>query len=352
MRWVGLDLHKRYITACALDDVGQIVAEHRRLPADVAALTAWLTDLGEAVTVAMEATLYWAWLHDQLSAAGIAAVAAHPYQVKLIWQARCKTDPIDARKLAELLRTNLLPVIWVPDPEVRARRKLLRGRVYLVRVRTQLKNRIHGHLTAENWRTTVTDLYGRAGRAWLATVALSPAARVQVDLLLELVDALDERIRPLDDRVKRLVQGDPVAQRLQTWPGIGTFGAALLLAEIGTIHRFHSAHELAAYAGLTPSTQSSGDKTRHGGVGRAGSPWLKWLLIEIVQSLKLAPGPVGQQYQKLLRAKGKAKATVGAARKLCCYLYWCLKEGWSYEEWLRQHEQLEVRPTQALGSAA
>jgi transposase len=170
--------------------------------------------------------------------------------------------------------------------------------------------------------------------------------------LLEVVDALDERIGRLDDRVKRLGQADPQARLLQTWPGIGLLGAALLVAEIGTIHRFRSSHELAAYAGLTPSTQSSGDKTRHGSVGRAGSPWLKWILIEIVQSLKLAPGPVGQQYQKLLRAKGKAKATVAAARKLCCYLYWCLKEGWSYEEWLRQHERLEVRPAQPLGSAA
>ncbi len=124
------------------------------------------------------------------------------------------------------------------------------------------------------------------------------------------------------------------------------------MAEIGTIHRFPSSHELAAYAGLTPSTQSSGGRTRHGSVGRAGSPWLKWILIEIVQSLKLAPGPVGQQYQKLLRSKGKAKATVAAARKLCCDLYWCLREGWSYDEGLRQHERREVRPTQPLGSAA
>ena len=352
MFWVRFDLHKRYITACAVDEEGRVVAEHRRLPPDVAALLEWLATLGGPVTVAMEATLYWAWLHDQLSAAGIAAVAAHPYQVKLIWQARCKTDPIDAHKLADLLRAKLLPAVWVPDAEVRARRKLLRGRAYLVRLRTSVKNRIHGHLTAENQRTTVTDLYGRAGRAWLATVALSPMARLQVDLLVELVDALGERIQRLDDRVKRVAQADPQARLLQTWPGIGLFGAALLLAEIGTITRFRSSHELAAYAGLTPSTQSSGDKTRHGSVGRAGSPWLKWILIEIVQSLKVAPGPVGQQYQRLLRSKGKAKATVAAARKLCCYLYWCLTEDWSYEEWLRQHERLEVRPVQPLGSAA
>lgn len=77
--------------------------------------------------MAVEATLYWAWLHDRVSAAGYPVTVAHPQQVKLICQARCKTDPVDARKLADLLRTNLLPAIWVPDGETRARRKLLRG---------------------------------------------------------------------------------------------------------------------------------------------------------------------------------------------------------------------------------
>jgi len=352
MIWVGLDLHQRYITACALNDAGAVVAEHRRLPADVQALVAWLTGLGGAVTVAMEATRYWAWLHDQLSAAGIAAVAAHPYQVKLIWQARAKTDPIDARKLADLLRTNLVPTVWVPSPEWRAHRKLVRGRAYLVRLRTSVKQRIHGHLMAENCRTEVTDLYGKAGRAWRASVGLSEMGRVHGDLLLEVVDLLDVRVKRLDQRVQRLVKADPQAQLLQTWPGIGPVGAALLLAEIGEIGRFGTSHELAAYAGLTPSTQSSGDQTTHGGVGRSGSPWLKWILIEIVQSLKLAPGPIGDHYQRLLRSKGKATATVAAARKLSCSRYWCLKEGWSDEAWLRQHDKLEVRPVQALGSAA
>jgi transposase len=352
MTWVGLDLHKRYITACALDDAGVIVAEHRRLPADDVTLIGWLAALPGPVTVAMEATLYWAWLHERLTAAGVAAVAAHPYQVKLIWQARAKTDPIDARKLAELLRVNLLPTIWVPDADVVARRKLLRGRAYLVRMRTRMKNRIHGYLTAENCRCLVTDLYGKAGRAWLSAVVLPEISRLHVDLLLELVDALDVRIKRLDQRIRTTVAQDAAAERLQTVPGIGPFGALLLLAEIGRIDRFATSHHLAAYAGLVPSTRSSGDKTAHGGVDGAGSPWLKWILIEIVQSLKLAPGPIGVQYQKLLRSKGKAKATVAAARKLCCYLYWMLRNSWSYEEWLQQHEGWGVRPEQALVSVA
>ena len=237
-------------------------------------------------------------------------------------------------------------------PELRGQRKLLRGRAYLVRMRTSVKNRIHGHLMAENCRTAVTDVYGKAGRAWLETLALPAATRLQVDLLLEVIDALNVRIKRMDRDVARLARHEPVSLQLQTVPGIGVFGAMLLLTEIGSIDRFRSSHELAAYAGLVPSTHSSGGKTTHGAVGRAGNSWLKWILIEAVQALKLAPGPIGAQYQRLVRAKGKQKATVAAARKLCCYLFWMLKEGWTYEQWLLQHHKLEVRPTQRMGTAA
>lgn len=351
MIYVGLDLHKRYITACAIDAAGQLVTEERRLSTDLAVVSAWLGRLTGPVTVVLEATLYWAWLEQQLTAAGCIVQVAHPYQVKLIWHARTKTDPIDARKLAELARVNLLPAIWVPDSITRAQRQLLRGRAFLVRQRTVLKNRIHAYLTGENLRVPVVDLYGRAGRAWLATVTLPPVVRRYVDLLLANLDLLTTQILALDKYLQRHVRQDVVAQRLQTIPGVGAFGALLLQAEIGPITRFRSAQELAAYAGLVPSTHSSGGKTHHGAIGR-GSPWLKWIVIEIIQAHKLAPGPVGAHYQKLLRAKGKPKATVAAARKFVTYLYWMLKEEWSYTEWLRQHDHPEVRPTQLLGSVA
>jgi predicted cupin superfamily sugar epimerase len=82
------------------------------------------------------------------------------------------------------------------------------------------------------------------------------------------------------------------------------------------------------------------------------------VLVEIVQSLKTSPGPVGDQYRRLLRAKGKPKATTAAARKLCCYIYWMWKEGLSYEEWLGQRSGgavsgwSEVRPVQRMGAVA
>ena len=336
MTFVGLDLHKRYITACALDETGAVIGEVRRVPLSVDYLLDCLGASPAPVTVGMEATLYWQWLHDKLEAAGYSSRVADARQVKLIWQARSQTDPIDARKLAELLRVNLFPTVWLPDADTRRRRQLLHARGFLVRQRTQIKNRLHGCLTAENLLFPRSDLYGRAGRAWLASVELSPMLRSQVERLLRLHDVLTKEIHEMDGQVKRLRRDHPMIERLHAIPGVGLFGALLLVAEIGTIERFRSAHQLAAYAGLVPSTRSSGGKTTHGGVGHASNRWLKWVLVEIVQTLKQAPGPVGDQYRRLLRAKGKPTATTAAARKLCCYIYWMWKQGLSYEEWLEQ----------------
>jgi len=359
MTFVGFDLHKRYITACALDASGAPIAEIRQLATTIETVLDWLDALPTPVVVAMEATLYWEWLVARLQEAGHTAHVADAYQVKLIWQARSKTDIIDSRKLAELHRVNLLPTIWVPDLETRRRRQLLRGRAFLVRERTRIKNRIHGHLTAENLLSPQSDLYGKAGRAWLETVALSPMLAAEVQRLLHLHDMLTKEIRRLDAQVQRAARSDPTAQRLATVPGVGVFGALFLQAEIGPIDRFQSSHQLAAYAGLVPTTRSSGGKTTHGPLAKMSNHWLKWILVEIVQTLKLAPGPVGAYYRHLLRAKGKPKATSAAARKLCCYLYWMLKQEWTYTEWLQQHLQQhqqvrrpEVRPTQRLGALA
>lgn len=142
----------------------------------------------------------------------------------------------------------------------------------------------------------------------MAQVPLPQVARHFVDLLLADIDLLSQQIAALDADLRRHGRRDAGARRLQTIPGVGPFGALLVQAEIGPITRFASAHELAVYAGLTPSTRSSGGKTRHGHVGR-GNPWLKWILVEIPQTLRRAPGPVGDHYRKLLRAKGKPTAT-------------------------------------------
>jgi transposase len=315
--FAGLDLRKKYLTVCVLDSLGQVAREQRRLAPTVEAVTALFPSEG-TVTVVLEATLQWAWFHDRLTALGHRVLVAHPQQLKVISQARCKTDPIDARKLAELGRVNWVPAIWVPDAVTRERRLRLRGRARLVRWRTRLKNRIHALLAEENLAAPGTDLFGVGGRTWLAAVPVTASIRAEIDVTLALIASLDAQVAGYDRLVRRWARAVPEAQLLQSVPGIGPFGALLLLAELGTITRFRSSRELVAYAGLVPSTRSSGGKTAHGGIGPAGNGWLQWILIEAVQTLKQRPGPVQAHDERLLRAKGKPKATVAAARKLGC----------------------------------
>lgn len=111
MYYVGVDLHKHYLTVCVLDRGGEGVAEHRRLRNTREAILEVLAEWEKPVSVALEACLHWAWLHDVLVREGYEVQVAHLYEVKLICHARCKTDPVDARKLADLLRTNLLPTL-------------------------------------------------------------------------------------------------------------------------------------------------------------------------------------------------------------------------------------------------
>jgi len=79
---------------------------------------------------------------------------------------------------------------------------------------------------------------------------------------------------------------------------------------------------------------------------------LKWILIEAVQTHQQVPGPVRFHYERLLRAKGKPKATVAAARKLCTYIDWMLRENQSYSEWLEQETRRAGSPMQRMASSA
>lgn len=229
------------------------------------------------------------------------------------------------------------PPAWISiDAEIRAWRQLLRGRAAVVRWRTRAKHRMHAALAAENLRVAAPDLCGRAGREWLERAPVSPGTRREITVQLALIAALEEPLRGSDAEVTRLAR-HPDAQRVPSVPGIGVLGAAFLVGEIGASSRFPTAPALTASAGLVPRTHSAGDQTAHGGGGRESNPWLTWILIEAVPTLKQVPGPVRFHSERRLRAKGTPTATGAAARKVCRYLYWMWRQDLTYPAWL-EHE--------------
>ena len=154
--------------------------------------------------IAMEAGYCWQPLYDHLEETGYDVRLVHPLKVKAIAEAKVKTDKVDAKTLAGLLRADMIPTCYVPGEELRSRRELLRHRLNLVKIRTTVKNRIHGLLDKHCLRMPGATAFSRDNVAWLKELSLGfmDDAILRSDLvILETVDAqvllIEEKIAAL-----------------------------------------------------------------------------------------------------------------------------------------------------------
>ena len=111
MYYIGLDVHKKTISYCVKDGSGRIYAEGS-IPATRLTLDMWMKTLPKPWTVAMEATIFTAWIYDHLKPHAAAVKVAHPLMLRAIAVAKKKNDRIDAKKIADCLRCDFLRVTW------------------------------------------------------------------------------------------------------------------------------------------------------------------------------------------------------------------------------------------------
>src|SRR5262245_25329014 len=270
MIYVGIDLHRKRSQIAALDEQGRELLS-RRVANDPEALKAILGELGGELQVALEATYGWEWLADLLEAEGHELHLSHPLRTKAIAAARVKTDAVDARTLAHLLRTDLLPEAYVAPRDLRDLRDLLRHRVVLTRMRSALKNRVHALLARQGIQNGHSDLFGAGGRRYLGALPLRDPARRRLDSLLSLISDFDREIELAKRELDALARHDPRVDVLCQLRGIGPYTAMLVIAEVGEIERFRSARQLCAWAGLTPTVRSSDGHARLGHISQQGS---------------------------------------------------------------------------------
>jgi transposase len=262
-------------------------------------------------------------------------VLAHPLKVKAIADAKIKTDKIDATVLAHLLRADLVPEAWAPSEEARELRLALRERMFYVRLRTMVKNRVVTVFDRYPEQTVrlrkLGDLFGKAGREQLAALSVSPIDRIQIDRGLAFIDDINARIKQSEATIRTLTKQNANVKLLKTIPGIGEFFARLIDAEIDDIGRFRTAKKLAAYAGLVPSTYSSGGRTYHGKIIKQGNKWLRWAFVEAVAPAIATDPQLRAQYERL-KVRGTNKARVAIARKLLTIAFQVLRDRRAYEQ--------------------
>ena len=331
MWYVGIDQHKRHLTVCIIDSQGQII-QRRQVSTGWIEARQFLSRLREesaaegGYIAVLEICGFNGWLVRELQQHGCA-------QVLLITApkpSRQKTDRRDAKVLAELLWVNReriaggqkllhVSVVYQPTEQERSDRALTQSRHERGRHMTQTKNCIAAILRRHNLEQEcpTKGLFTQAGLKWLKLVKLPEIDALALEFELEIYQRLAAQLDRLDERIAARAERHPQVPLLRTLPKIGPYTALALLAHIGPIGRFKRPKALSNFFGLTPGSHDSGESRRPGSITKAGHPFVRFLLGQMVLHALRNDAGLREWYRGIKRKRGSRIARVAVMRRLC-----------------------------------
>ena len=328
---MGLDQHRAQITAEWVDtDTGEI-SRARVAPAHREAVRRFLSRFGgQRLEVALEATTGWRFVVEELRRIGASVHLAEPAQTSALRgpKKRAKTDRADARHLRELLMVGKLPECWIAPDHLLDLRARVRLRHTLVDDRGEWQQRIRAVLYHHGIaHRAELDLMRSAGREWLARLPLPVTAREQVTIALEVIDALDAKLPPIDRELRAYARRQSGCKALQAHYGIGPLTAVAILTELGDCSRFSSSRHVVRYSGLDITVYQSDQRRAPGHISRQGPPALRWALYEAAQVARRGErSPDREYYLEAKERVGGNRACLSVARKLLKRSYHTLRE--------------------------
>lgn len=330
MRVIGMDVSRTVAEIAYLE--GGTIQPGGRVELVAPALERFAKVLRRTDEVVLEATGNTAVIAATLKPYVAKVVVANPLQVRLIAEAKVKTDKIDAAILAQLYASGFLPEVWLPDADTQALRRQVARRNQIVRQRTRLKNEIHAVLAAHLLpKCPAADLFGKRGRAWLAEQPLPLDERLGVEQRLRELDRLGEDRATIDRQVGEAVLEDARIHQLLTITGVNTTVAIGLIAAIGDIGRFRSPQKLVSYFGLNPCVYQSGlQPAKHGHISKRGRAHARAMLVEAAWAAAKAPGPLRAFFLRIRDRRGMQIAAVATARKLAIIVWHVLVQREDY----------------------
>jgi len=325
MSIIGCDLHTRYQVIAMLDrETGEVTT--RRLEHEGGETKAFYAGLGKAARIGIEATGYTQWFERLVADLGHELWVGDAAEIRARAVRRQKTDTRDAEHLLDLLINQRFPRLWIPTPEERDYRQLLKHRDKLVKMQTSVRNQLH-FLAMSQGVCRKRGLWSARGRRELEALPLGPWASVRRQELLTFLDGLGPRIEEMDRAVKAEALRRAEAVRLMEQQGVGPVTALAFVLTVGPVERFPSSRKLVSYLGLNPSENSSGGHQRLGHISKQGNEMLRWLLVEAGHTAARLDPELGRVYQRLKFRRGGSVAKVAMARRLAVRLYWKLRNG-------------------------
>lgn len=326
----GIDLHANNMVIVAINSNAEVVRE-AKIPTSPTELEKFFSRFDGPVQAVVECTSFWYWLSDWCRVNNIPLILAHSKMVKAISYAKVKTDKVDAKTLAELLRADLIPEAYQAKPARRQLRELTRGRLRMIQWRGKLQSTLWNLAAKYNIQISGTQWrYLEKLQGWLQP-QLPPAANLQAQLLLEQISQLQQHIHRLEDQIEQQSSFNIQIERLLEVPGLGKVGAWTILAEIGDITRFPSAKQFVSYCRLVPGSKDSGGNRRHKSGNKDGNKYLRMAFGQAAVSSYTHYKVVKKFYRKIKRRSGRPIARAVVAKELAKIVWHMLSKDEKYK---------------------
>jgi len=329
----GVDLHKRSMYLCIMDQAGKIHL-HKSVPCRVDAFMHAVAPFLPGLAVGAESMYSYYWLADACEEANINFYLGHALYMKAIHGGKKKNDKLDSKTIADLMRSNHFPYAYPYPKDMRATRDLLRRRMYFVSQRASVYSHIqivcHQHAILDIAQKQVKS---KTDRRKLIDLFSDPDVQLTIAANLDLIDALDPIIKKLEHQIlKQAAIHDPKAYAILTGtPGIGELIALTILYETRSIDRFESVQDFCSYARLVKCERSSVGKKAGGGNQKIGNRYLKWAIGEIIIHAQQYSPLIDRYYKRLQSKHGVARAKTIIAHKFGIAIYYMLKNGQAFD---------------------
>ena len=329
---IGCDYHPSFQQIALIDlETGEVQERRLKHREEADEFYRALAKTADTVRVGMEASGHARWFERLLAEVNFELWTGDAAKIAAKRVRKQKTDRLDAQHILHLLLKDDFPKIWVPSWENRDVRQLLWHRHRMVQTRTRIMNQLQSAALNEGLRYK-KRLWREVGRQQLESLPLAPWASRRRHDLLEVLDRINPTITELTHAIEQEAEKCPVARRLRTHPGVGALTALAFVLIIGKAERFECGKQIAAYLGLVPEEDSSGERRRLGHISKQGNSLLRFLLVEAAQVTVRSDMRWRNQYFHLAKRRGRKIAKVAMARRLAIRLYWMWRRGWNYEQ--------------------
>lgn len=321
VRYFGLDIHKVFLVAIAVDPEKKTVYGPRRVEwPDFERWIAQILNAQDRVVIEMT-TNTWE-VYDLLTPHVFNVLVVHPQHVKAIVDAQVKTDKKAAQTLAELLAAGMLHGIWIPDDYIRDLRILTSQRRKMGILGATAKNRLHAVLHRHHILPPPGfELFHPNLKAWWQALKVSPLEKVRLLSDLATLEFAQGQKAILEEEMGKVAAQDERIPLLIQVPGVAMLTAVNILAAIGTIARFPDAKHLVGYAGLGARVHASGERYTTGGITKSGRRDLRSAMVDAANAAVRHHPFWKKEFERLEYRLGRSRAVVAIARKLLIVIW-------------------------------